>query len=45
MKVLMRVQASVYRALVDVRACKAVKEVKKIKDRGEVCTSTLSTFQ
>ena len=41
----MGVQTSVCEVLIDVRACGAVKEVKEIKGRGRVCTSTLSTFQ
>ena len=41
----MRVQVSIYRVLTDVRACEAVKEIKEIEGRDEVCTPTLSTFQ
>ena len=45
MRVLMRVQASVCEALINVRACEVVEEVEEVEGRGRVCTSTLSTFQ
>ena len=46
MRVLIRVQMSVYKVLIDVEACKAVKKMKKIAEgRGRVCTPTLSIFQ
>ena len=41
----MGVQTSICEVLIDVRACEAVEEVKEVEGRGEVCTSTLSTFQ
>ena len=44
MRVLMRVQVFICEVLVNVRACEVIEEVKEVKGRGEVCTSTLSIF-
>ena len=45
MRVLIEVQASVCRVLIDVEACEVLEKVKEVaEDEGEVCTPTLSTF-
>ena len=41
----MEVQTFICGVLIDVEACEAVREVKKVEGRGRVCTPALSTFQ